>query len=411
MYPLLNTLEKFGMNLGLERINFLLKKLDNPQIGLKVLHVAGTNGKGSVASMLASILVKSGYKVGLYTSPHLFDVTERIQINNKNISRPELSSCLKQIEKIIVRMKEKPTVFEVLTAAAFCYFAKKQIDYVVLEVGLGGRLDSTNVCNPLVSIITNIENEHTDVLGKTIEKIASEKAGIIKPKVPVITAEIKPDAIKVIKKVCEANESILLGVEPEQELASSTLVGKHQRVNAACAIAAIRVADIDLTPKAIAQGLKNVNWLGRFQIVSKWPLVIVDGAHNPAGASALRQAIAETYPEEYTIIFGCSEGKDFKNMLKELEIYTGEIIFTRSNHKLAADPRYLYNHFGRSRTPISMAYSAKEAIKLWDKKKPLLIFGSLFLVADVLKFFKNNKSSLKTPRKRSKPKAKKTKRK
>jgi dihydrofolate synthase/folylpolyglutamate synthase len=384
-YPFLKSLEKFGVNLGLERVDYLLKRLGNPHKKLKCIHVAGTNGKGSTAAMIASILENSGYKVGLYTSPHLFDVTERIQINKKKISKNEFSKGLKQIEKIYQRKKEKPTVFEALTALALWYFAKKKVHYAVLEVGMGGRLDATNVVNPLVTVITNVDFEHVDVLGKSIEKITQEKAGVIKKGIPVITAEDKPHSLKVIKEVCDKKGCLLVGVDHDQQELGSNLAGKHQRLNAACAIAAVRLAQIKLKPKSIERGLKKVHWPGRFQILKKWPLILIDGAHNPAGAKALRAAIQETYPEKYTLIFGCQEGKDFQKVMKELESFAGKIIFTRSSHKFAADPRYLYNHFTRMRVPMEVTYSPKEAVKKWGRKGPLLVSGSLYLVADSLK--------------------------
>ncbi len=385
MYPFLQSLEKFGINLGLDRINYLLKRLGNPQNKFQSIHIAGTNGKGSTAAVAASILKESGHKVGLYTSPHLFDFTERVKVNGKDISKAEFNKGLKLIEKIVKRQKEKPTIFEVLTALAFWYFARKKVKYAVVETGLGGRLDATNVLNPLVTIITNIDYEHVEILGRTLENITQEKAGIIKPKTAVVTAENRSGLVRIIKRTCDDKKCTLVQVQEEQPELVSGLFGPHQKLNAACAISAIRLASIKLTPKAIEKGIKNVKWPGRFQVLKKKPLIILDGAHNPAGAKALRVTINHEFPHKYTIIFGCQERKDFENIVRELEPITQKVIITKSSHKLAADPRYLYNHFRRHKNPMSVTFSVKEAVKEWDRKSPLLISGSLFVVAEGLK--------------------------
>ena len=384
LYKYLHSLEKFGMHLGLERIKYLLEKLDNPHLKFKSIHIAGTNGKGSTAAMIASILKQGGYKVGLYTSPHLFDYTERVKINNKNISSKEFKQGLRLLEKAAKGMAEKPTVFEVLTAVAFWYFGQKEVDYAVVEVGLGGRLDATNVIRPQVTIITNIDYEHTDILGKSLESITREKAGTIKPGIPVITADTKPEVLKVLKEVCEKNGSILVGIENDQSELRTNLLGKHQRVNAACALSAIRLAGIEISERDIKAGLKKVVWPARMQLLSHKPLIIVDGAHNPAGAKTLRVTIQEEFKDKFTLIFGCQEKKDFQGFIKEIEPVVSNIIITRSSNKLAADPTYLSNHFLRLKVPVSKTYSIQEALSKWDKKSPLLISGSLFLVADCM---------------------------
>src|SRR3989339_207648 len=214
------SLQKFGIKLGLERISSLLESLENPQLKFKSIHIAGTNGKGSTAAMTASILKEAGYKVGLFTSPHLIEVRERININGKDISRKEFSEGIRRIKKAEEEIgrerrdergkKAAPTYFEALTAVAFWYFAKKKVDYAVVEVGMGGRFDSTNVITPLVSIITNIDYDHIYYLGKTLAKIAMEKAGIIKPGVPVVTAETKREPLKVMNRVADKNKAKLL---------------------------------------------------------------------------------------------------------------------------------------------------------------------------------------------------------
>ena len=370
----LESLEKFGINLRLERITTLLDQLGNPQQSFNSIHVAGTNGKGSTCAMIASILNAAGYRVGLYTSPHLFHYTERIKINGKEISRKEFSRLIKLMQLLAEKLELKPTVFEVLTAAAFLYFAQKKVDYAVVEVGLGGRLDATNVLTPLVSIITNIELEHTKILGNTLTKIAAEKAAIIKPHVPVVTAEIKPEPLKVIREKCEKSRSILIGVSPNQIIREPKLLGPHQKINCATAIAAIRLAGIKVDHQHIRQGLKKVSWPGRFQVIQKRPLIIVDGAHNPSGTKVLRQTIQENYPgKKFSIIFGCQQDKDQGAMLKELSPIASRFIFTRSSHPQSA------------KIKGEAAGGIRHAFALWDKKSPLLVCGSLFLIADFMK--------------------------
>jgi len=380
----LQSLEKFGIHLGLDRINFLLQKLGNPQFKFKSIHVAGTNGKGSTCAMMASILKEAGYKVGLYTSPHLFDYAERIKINGKDISKKKISEGIRRVRKAAEGMREKPTIFETLTAVAFWFFAKEKVDYAVVEVGMGGRLDATNVITPLVSVITNIDYEHTEVLGKSLSRIAREKAGIIKPGVPVVTTETKAEPIRVMKEVAEKNRSILVVVSSGQAAINSNLIGTHQKLNAACAVAAMRMAGIKISKRVIAVGLQKVKWPARFQVISRKPLTVIDGAHNPAGVKVLRVTIEEIYPNrKFTLIFGCQKDKDAKKMLKALKPVSSKIIITRSSHPNAASPRKLAD-FSKIRAEV--AESVENAISRWDKEGPLLVAGSLFIMADALKY-------------------------
>ncbi|MFH1347086.1 MAG: folylpolyglutamate synthase/dihydrofolate synthase family protein [Candidatus Margulisiibacteriota bacterium] len=399
----LQSLEKFGINLGLERINHLLDKLRKPQYKFKSIHIAGTNGKGSTAAMIASILKEAGYKVGLYTSPHIFDYKERIKINGKDISKKEFEEGLKLIEIIsripgssdrlvpdpqITGSPAQPTIFEALTAVAFWYFAKKKVDFAVIEVGLGGRLDATNVLTPLVSVITNIELEHTEVLGRTLTKIAGEKAAIIKPGVPVVTAEKKSEPLKVIKKVAQKNGSLLIQINGYDSVTIPNLIGEHQKLNAGCAVSAVRLAGINVTRAQIVKGLKKTEWPGRFQVISRKPLIIMDGAHNPAGAKVLKVTIQKRFPSKYTVIFGCQKTKDVGVMLKELKPLISNLIITRSSHAQAQDPSYIYSRL-KWKIPVHVAHSVSEALLRWDEKTPLLITGSLFLVADLLKLLQD----------------------
>jgi dihydrofolate synthase/folylpolyglutamate synthase len=402
MNKYLESLEKFGMNLGLKRITYLLDNLGNPQRQFKSIHIAGTNGKGSTAAMIASILKKAGYKVGLYTSPHIFEYTERIQINGKQISDKDFKLGLNIISEIPspsgrgwrperkrVRAGVHPTVFEALTAVAFWYFARKQVDFAVVEVGLGGRLDATNVLVPLVSVITNIDLEHTEVLGRSLSKVAAEKAAIIKPGVPVVTAEIKPAALKVMKRGAMKYGSLLFKVEGYDSVKIPHLLGEHQKLNAACAVSAIRLARINVTRPQIRNGLKRAYWPGRFQIISRKPLVILDGAHNPAGIKALIKTVQQNFHGKFTVIFGCQKTKDYKRILAELKPLISELIITRSSHLQAQDPLLIHKKM-KWKVPTYVAHSVSEAILRWDQKTPLLITGSLFLVADFLNLGKIN---------------------
>ncbi|MFA4844453.1 MAG: folylpolyglutamate synthase/dihydrofolate synthase family protein [Candidatus Margulisiibacteriota bacterium] len=368
------SLDKFGINLGLERIERLLKELGNPQLRFQSLHVAGTNGKGSTCVMIASILKESGYKVGLYTSPHLFDFRERIKINGRDISRSDFKRGLAKVEALSRSWPEQPTVFEVLTAVAFWYFAEKKIDYAVVEVGLGGRLDATNVLTPLVSVITNIDLEHKAVLGNTLAKIAIEKGGIIKPRVPVITGEQKPAALKVLQYQAEKNGSVLIQVNSQGAGLSSGLIGEHQKINAACALAAVRLAGIKADKEAILRGLARTNWPARFQVVARRPLTIVDGAHNPAGMATLVATLKAEYPDtKFTFIIGAQGDKDAAEMLRLIAPLAKKIIITRSSHRQAA------TQLGGTE-PLPLKTALKQTAG-----EARVIAGSLFLAADALK--------------------------
>jgi len=275
-----------------------------------------------------------------------------------------------------------PTIFEVLTAVAFWYFAKRKVDYVVAEVGLGGRLDATNVLAPQVSVITNIDLEHTEILGKTLAKIAGEKAAIIKPGVPVVTAETKKEALNVLIGAAKKNQSVLVQVENGKSRIDNRksktvnrnipLIGIHQQLNAACAIAAVRLSGAKVTKRQLRKGLQQAKWPARFQIVSKKPLVIVDGAHNPAGARVLTATLKKLYPKtKFTVIYGCQKTKDFKGCLQHLKPVIAKLVKAKSSHPEASE-----------------GLTPKQAFERWDKKSPLLVTGSLFLVADVLEYIK-----------------------
>lgn len=383
----LSKFEKFGINLGLDRIEYLLDKLGNPHKKFKSIHVAGTNGKGSVCAMLSSILKESGLKVAMYTSPHLFKYNERIKINGKDISDKDLEKYFKKVTAILKHPTlqcgvlvpgEHPTIFEILTAMAFKYFADKKVDIAVVEVGMGGRFDATNVLIPEVSVITTIDFDHTEYLGKTLKKIAFEKAGIIKPGVPVVVGKIKKEALDVIKKVAKKNGSDLYSVTDRTMSCPydpMPLIGPHQKQNAAVAV---KVMDIlcrgrilSCPSSVIKKGLRKTRWPGRFQVISKKPLIIVDGAHNPAGIRALKVTIAEQkIKTPLNLIFGVQRSKDVDAMVKEISPIAKNVIVTQSSHPGAMPAGELA---GKFRQPA-----------LIDSRLPTVICGSIFLIADMI---------------------------
>ncbi|MEQ9618643.1 MAG: folylpolyglutamate synthase/dihydrofolate synthase family protein [Deltaproteobacteria bacterium] len=348
----LNSLGLNKIKPGLGRINKLLKRLGSPEGKVPGVIIAGTNGKGSVASAISSVLSAQGYSTGLYTSPHLINITERIQINGKEISPPEL-------DEIIIRVKEAaesslgedPSYFEVLTASAFLYFAEKGVDYNVLEVGMGGRWDATNVITPLVSVITNITKDHTEFLGNTISDIAKEKACIIKKQVPVITAA-KGRALHVILKTAADNSSpvsvygrdfISAGESPgnftyrgplwELTRIKSNLTGLYQIENLSVALSALEAlsqhSGIQIDEKALRRGLSGISWNGRLEILRKDPLIVLDSAHNEGGAKALVKSLEQMFPgTKFTFLVGMLSDKNHASFFREISQIANELLIT-----------------------------------------------------------------------------------
>ncbi len=362
--------EKFGSVLGLERMNSLMKELGDPQDGLKYIHVAGTNGKGSVCKYIYEVLEAQGYRVGLYTSPFLTVFNERIEFDHEYISDEDLAKytdmVLDKVKVITDRGEDSPTEFEVITAVAFLYFREKKADLVVLEVGLGGTGDSTNIIkNPLCSVITSISFDHTDRLGNTLAEIAGNKAGIIKEGCPVVTSSRAEEALEVFrKKASETGSEYFETKDTEVNIISETLEGtrfdaftgnayygleismkgEHQVENAVCALKAIEVLqdfhDVEISPDAIYQGLKNAVQIGRFEIMRRQPLVIIDGAHNPDGARTLKEACQKLLPgRNILMLTGMLRDKDTEGILREfLEIAHDFIVTEPGNpRKMTAD--------------------------------------------------------------------------
>ncbi len=316
---------RFYIDLGLDRIESALEKLGNPQDDLKFIHVAGTNGKGSTCAMLDSILREAGYKTGLYTSPHIFEYTERIKVNGIEISQEEFAELFEEIEKTEIHLTE----FEILTVIAFLYFKKQNVEIVILETGMGGRLDATNVIKQnLCSIITQIDLDHTDRLGKTKDEIAFEKAGIIKPNCPVITSM----GYEAIRDKADEVDSMFIMTSPfvpQDFVEALALKGLHQIENLALVLSAVNYLFKDIDENTIKRGLMKVKNPCRFEYIEDKNLII-DASHNPNGIKALRENLDYFYPnQKRRFVFGCLRTKDYAKMMQILfqdgdEVYLNE---------------------------------------------------------------------------------------
>lgn len=326
---LLTSQGKFYINLGLERIALILDLLGNPQDKLKCIHVAGTNGKGSVCAMIAAVLETADMKTGLYTSPHIFEYTERIKINGSEISKEDFANYIFDICEIADKNSIHLTEFEILTAVMFKYFADNNVEVVVLETGLGGRFDATNVIKSnLCSIITHIDLDHTERLGNTRSEIAFEKAGIIKPDCPVITCE----GYEEIKDKADECNSLFVMVTPFEDTSGLSLRGTCQQENLSLALAAVRLVFPDIPESVIRDGIKSVKHPCRFQVCDN--NLIIDASHNPNGAMALRESLDFYYPDKKRcFVFGCLKNKDYKKMMEILFEKGDEIYFYHFNNK------------------------------------------------------------------------------
>ena len=368
--------ELFGIKLGLKNIADLLDKLSNPQDKFKSVHVAGTNGKGSVCAFLVSILEKQGYKVGVYTSPHLVDFRERIRINEKKISKKDISEILAKVKPLV----KDHTFFEIVTAIAFLYFAQEKVDIAIVEVGMGGRLDATNVITPLVSAITNISLEHTCHLGNTIEQIAFEKAGIIKQDVPLVLSE-DINGLDVIKKVADEKSSEVFIAKTTKT--DSALKGDFQYENLSVALKIIKLLKIKgfkTSDESISKGLNAVKWPGRLDFISK--NILFDCAHNPAAAKVLSQELKKIKKDIY-IILGIMKDKDIEHMVAFLEPVAKEIIITRPHIARAAMPDRIAEFAHKKVSIVGDVKDSLEYAKLKAGKEGLVVVtGSIFTVGE-----------------------------
>jgi dihydrofolate synthase/folylpolyglutamate synthase len=410
----LANLAKFGFNFGLGRIQELLKRLNNPHLALKVIHIGGTNGKGSTSAMLSAILQEGGYRVGAFTSPHLKSYTERYRINGAEISGEQVAVLLDELrphlEAMVAEGFEHPTEFEVGTALAFLYFNREKVDFLVVEVGMGGAIDSTNVVKPLLSIITNVSMDHMDYLGHTIEEITLVKAGIIKPGAPVVTAA-RGEALGVIESVCldkksplyvvgrdlswqpaawnlSGQEFSLRGRRKYYEKLFIPLLGRHQLVNAATAVAAAEVLmdlGVSLNGDVVRLGLARTRWPGRMEIVSQKPLVIIDGAHNYDGARCLRQALEEYFPGRSIImVIGMLGDKERALVAAELAGVARAVVVTRPDNPRANNWRELAEEVRNYTSEVYLLEDTGEAVRkalaLAGPEEVILVTGSLYMV-------------------------------
>lgn len=391
---------------NLDRIAYMLSAVSNPHLGVRFLHIAGTRGKGSTAAVTASILISAGYRTGLYTSPHLQTFRERIRIDGRMISENELASLIEEAQPIIEEMSRSeigaPSFFDVYTFLGLMHFARNKVDFAVLEPGLGGRLDATNVVTPIACAITRMGMDHTEELGDTLAQIAGEKAGIIKPGVHVVTSEQPAEAMEVIERVCRERGCQLVRAPKVEILAAdeygqklriecleleSRLLGAHQAENIAVAIGLIglirQIGDI-VPDDAATGGVKSVRWHGRFEIVRRHPHVILDGAHDETGAKALAATMRSLFPGQRVIlVFGMMRGHDAEAVASQLRPLADKIFVTAASSPRAVDPSAIQRIMGGEiRIPISKA--VEEAIGKAGEEDIVLITGSLYIVGEAM---------------------------
>lgn len=412
-------LQSHGIKPGLSRTIALLGAVGNPQDSFRSLHVGGTNGKGSTAAILASVLTAQGHRVGLYTSPHLVDFTERIRVNGVPISRDRVWQLTEEVRYAAeTRLADPPTFFEATTVLAFLYFAEMKVEYAVVEVGLGGRFDATNVLTPVVSVITTIGLDHQQYLGHTTQEIAGEKAGIIKEGVPVVTGRLEEGPLSVIRaKAADRHTlSFALGhefdfvVESKERFSyrgiartfggmSSSLAGRHQMDNAACALAALEMVTergVKVGEGAIRDGLRTVRWPGRLEVVGRRPDVLLDGAHNPQAAEALTTYLASLPSPQasdrggaFVFVVGMMRDKDIGAFFSRLAIvpHVRCLVLTRAAHPRAAAPEELAREAARVGVPIDIAATVGEAFThaqiLAGPDGTICVTGSLAVVGEV----------------------------
>jgi dihydrofolate synthase/folylpolyglutamate synthase len=413
----------------LRRVEELLQRLGNPHLKAKTVHIAGTKGKGSVAAMIASVLTAAGYKTGLYTSPHLIDLRERIRIDGQYIPQEKLIELTDMLKPRITAVNRKAnygrlTTFEVLTVLGFSYFAAEKADFQVVEVGLGGRLDATNVVQPEVCVITTVGLDHMDTLGGSLAQITAEKTGIIKAGTAIISSPQVEEVLEVIAETCRRTEVELvlvgrdvhykrLGLKADRQLieikgrlgsysVASPLLGGYQLENTATAVAALEgLAErgYSIIHESVIKGLEEVSWPGRFQVLAKKPLVIADGAHNPAAIRQLKRSLADYISREdreaftkSVLVFGTSEDKDIGAIIAELAGDFNIAIVTHSSHPRAMDTTLLAAEFEKYRIETFIKETVVEAVEkafsIAGKDGFICITGSLFVVGDAIQYMK-----------------------
>ena len=408
-YSLKHISELAKAEFNLDRMFALMEELGNPQEKYPIIHVAGTKGKGSVAALCASALKAAGYKTGLYTSPHLWDYVERIQINGEPISHERLIELVEEVKPAVAKTP-KLTTFEITTALGFLAFDKNDVNAAVIEVGLGGRLDATNIVTPKVSVITSLSYDHMAVLGNTLAEIAGEKAGIIKEGVPVVSAPQTDEALQVLERIAKERNSplILVGKDVKferlkssldgQELAVSyqqsavslkiPLLGEHQIENAAIAYTALKTNGTSISDEAIQEGFSQVKWPARFEILRRKPPVVIDSAHNRDSALRLRQTLDEYFPKIPAILIFCAlEDKDITGILEELKPRLECVVATRADHPRARSAEWMAEQVKKVGLPVEavtpVADALERALELAGTQKLVLSAGSVAFAGEV----------------------------
>ena len=410
----LKKFEKTSIKPTLQRINLLLNYLGNPQKDLRCIHIAGTNGKGSTAEMISAMYQEAGYNTGTFVSPGVIDLNERIRINNEKITDKELSELVNQIKPFIKKVDDKlnyPSFFEIITSLAFMYFSNKKTDLVVLETGIGGRLDATNVVDSIISVITNVGLDHTDYLGNTIEEIAREKAGIIKRGQKVITASQNDKVLEIIKEKVRQNNSHLININNKYEwnkinfnynyqtfnLRTPTrtlnnlevsLLGRFQILNAVTALAVIEALNYKfyVSAKNIRKALKNIVWPGRLEVFNKKTPIILDGSHNLTGIKSLNKEISRFEYNNLIMIVSIFEDKDIKKMIGELDKKADLFVLTQNNAKRSAKPLLLKNNLPNNTKSIiksDLNSSLNYSLNISNDDDMIIITGSLHNVTEI----------------------------
>lgn len=408
----------FGSNYGLERTERLLEILGNPHKKLNVIHIAGTNGKGSTTSMIASILIEEGFNVGMYTSPFLEEFEERIQINRQNIKKNDLANYMDYIKEAVDKVIEEgynhPTEFEIITCLMFKYFYDKKVDYAVVEVGLGGRLDSTNVVNPLLTVITSISLDHTNILGNTLEEIAREKGGIIKKNTPLILYPQKEEALKELQNISKEKSAKIYEVKKDdaklleiiknddfyQKIkikgefntynANLRLLGEHQILNCAVAVRAVEVLSKiqGFQIKNIEKGIENARWIGRLEVLNKNPLVVIDGAHNIQGITTLKENVSKYFNyKNIILLIGILADKQVEDMIKVITPMSKHIIALTPHSdraELGVKLKEEIEKFNKNVESFESYETAfKKALSIAREDDLILVTGSLYMIGEM----------------------------
>jgi dihydrofolate synthase / folylpolyglutamate synthase len=418
----LYNLQKFGMKFGLQGIRTLLRFLDHPEKQFSSIHIAGTNGKGSTASMIAAVFTAAGYKTGLYTSPHLINFNERIRINGKPIPSRTVARLVSVLQSEVER--NVCTFFEAVTAIAFKHFAESKVDIAIVETGLGGRLDATNVLRPLVSVITTIGLEHTQILGASITDIAFEKGGIIKKGIPCVTGTKSQSAVHILQNICDQRKSRLIRVQSGkihikhfslQGIVSDFLVagnkmknvrvslaGEHQAMNTSVALntieAAVQRSDFKIDEHSLRKGLGNIQKYSglqaRLSLVRKNPLILADVAHNPEAVRTLCNSLRRLHLGKVHIVFGLMQDKDYKQIVKALQAVAKAVFVVEASTDRSRRAVELAKEFRRFELPVEEFTDVKIGIAEVIRKHdgvPILITGSHFVVGEALAFLKKEK--------------------